>query len=121
MEVRALHKVARLVFSLFMVFSAVGELSRHEAVLRSMELLMMPDHLLYLLGTLKLLGVVAIWYSPCSWLKEWAYAGFAFDLLGAIFGFAATRQAVYPDIIMAPLGLTLCLTTYYLWRRTGCE
>lgn len=108
----------KVIFSLFMLFSAIGELTLHETVVHSMELIQMPVYLLYLLGVLKVLGVISLWFSPYNWIKEWAYAGFTFDFTGAIFGFFATGQLVFPDIIMAPVGMTLCLSTYYLYKQT---
>jgi hypothetical protein len=112
-----IHIVLKIIFSLFMLFSAMGELTLNETVVHSMELIQMPVYLLYLLGILKILGVIAIWFSPYKWLKEWAYAGFTFDFLGAIFGFIATGHLVLPDIIMAPVGMLLCLATFYFWKK----
>ena len=42
-----------------------------------------PDYLMTILGTAKLLGVIALLMPRFPLLKEWAYAGFTFDLLGA--------------------------------------
>jgi len=42
-----------------------------------------PEYLMTILGTAKLLGVVALLIPGLPLLKEWAYAGFTFDLLGA--------------------------------------
>ncbi len=100
-----------------MLFSAMGELTLNETVVHSMDLIQMPVYLLYLLGILKILGVIAIWFSPYKWLKEWAYAGFTFDFIGAIFGFIATGHLVFPDIIMAPVAMLLCLATFYFWKK----
>jgi hypothetical protein len=112
-----IHNVFKIIFSLFMLFSAMGELTLNETVVYSMELIQMPVYLLYLLGILKILGVIAIWFSPYNWLKEWAYAGFTFDFIGAIFGFIATGHLVLPDLIMAPVAMLLCLVTYYFWKK----
>ncbi len=117
MKTKTIYTAIKLVFSIFMVFSAVGELTLNETVIHSMELIQMPIYLLYLLGVLKILGVIALWFSPYQWLKEWAYAGFTFDFIGAIFGFLVTEQLVFPDIIMAPTGLLLCILTYYFWKK----
>ncbi len=100
-----------------MLFSAIGELTLNETVVHSMELIQMPVYLLYLLGILKISGIIALWFSPYKWIKEWAYAGFTFDFIGAIFGFIATGNLVIPDIIMAPVGLMLCLSTYFFWKK----
>ncbi|MCA6437676.1 MAG: DoxX family protein [Bacteroidetes bacterium] len=109
--------ILKVLFSSFMLFSAIGELTLNETVVHSMEIIQMPVYLLYLLGILKISGIIALWFSPFKWIKEWAYAGFTFDFIGAIFGFIATGNPMIPDIIMAPVGLMLCLATYYLWKK----
>ena len=112
------YTILKVIFSAFMLFSAIGELTINETVVHSMEIIQMPVYLLYLLGVLKISGIIALWFSPYKWIKEWTYAGFTFDFIGAIIGFVATRNLVMPDIIMALVGLMLCLSTYYLWRET---
>jgi hypothetical protein len=119
MKNKILYTTIKVIFSLFMLFSAIGELTLNETVVHSMELIQMPVYLLYLLGVLKISGIIALWFSPYKWIKEWAYAGFTFDFIGAIFGFIATGNLVMPDIVMAPVGLILCLVTFYLWKRTS--
>ena len=115
------YTILKVVFSLFMLFSAIGELTLNETVVHSMGLIQMPVYLLYLLGVLKISGIIALWFSPYQWIKQWAYAGFTFDFIGAIFGFIATGNLVMPDIVMAPVGLMLCLSTYYLWRSNSIK
>jgi uncharacterized membrane protein YphA (DoxX/SURF4 family) len=60
-----------------------------------------PQHFATIVGVWKLLGAVAIVVPGLPRLKEWAYAGFFFDLTGA----AATRTFVGDGIgdILAPL------------------
>lgn len=43
-----------------------------------------PLYLLRILGLAKILGAVAILTNKSPRLREWAYAGYTFDLLGAI-------------------------------------
>ena len=111
--------ILKVLFSGFMLFSALGELTLNETVVQSMAYIEMPVYLLYFLGVSKLLGIIALWYSPCKFLREWAYAGFTFDFLGAIYGFIATGHMVLPDIVMAPTGLLLCILTYYYWKKSN--
>lgn len=113
MKQNKLHIALKVIFSLFMITSATGELLLNEAVVESMITLQMPIYLLYLLGVLKIAGVIVIWLPNYPRLKEWAYAGFAFDFIGAIFSFAAMHTAPAPDIVMAPLALVLCMATYF--------
>ena len=49
-----------------------------------------PLHLVTLLGIWKILGAIALLAPRFPRLKEWAYAGFTFDLTGAAFAWAAT-------------------------------
>ncbi len=113
------YTILNVIFSSFMLFSATGELTLNETVVHSMELIQMPVYLLYLLGVLKISGIIALWFSPYKWIKEWAYAGFTFDFIGAIIGFIATGNLVMPDVVMAPVGLILCLSTYFFWKKTN--
>ena len=119
MKNKKLYTILKVIFSAFMLFSAIGELTLNETVVHSMEIIQMPVYLLYLLGVLKISGVIALWFSRFKWIKEWAYAGFTFDFIGAIFGIIVTGNLVMPDSIMAPLGLALCLSTYFIWKKTN--
>ncbi|WP_248927970.1 DoxX family protein [Paenibacillus hamazuiensis] len=49
-----------------------------------------PDYLLPFLGYAKLLGIIAILIPGFPRIKEWVYAGFTFDLLGAMYSVIAT-------------------------------
>jgi hypothetical protein len=44
-----------------------------------------PTYLLPFLGIAKLLGIVALLFSGFSRIKEWVYAGFVYDLTGAMY------------------------------------
>lgn len=48
-----------------------------------------PAYLLTILGTGKILGVIAILLPQFRLLKEWAYAGFFFAMVGALFSHLA--------------------------------
>jgi hypothetical protein len=58
------------------------------------------DHLHYptyfgaFLGVAKLLGIVALLIPGYPTIKEWAYAGFAFDLIFALYSFIAVGDPV---------------------------
>ena len=44
-----------------------------------------PLYILPFLGVAKFLGIVALLVPGFPRLKEWAYAGFTFDLIGAVY------------------------------------
>src|SRR5262245_52167060 len=60
-----------------------------------------PAYLLYILGFWKLFGAVTVVVPGVPLLKEWAYAGFFFDLSGAAASHAFAGDGV--SAIFAPL------------------
>jgi hypothetical protein len=66
-----------------------------------------------LLGAAKLCGVAALWLPAPKTLREWAYAGFVFDLLGAVASHLASPgsrlHAVQAAVLLVPLLLSYLL------------
>jgi hypothetical protein len=88
-------------------FSGVVHLTHVEFIVESMAHLGYPEYLLTILGLAKLLGVVAVLAPGHVLLKEWAYAGLAFDLLGASASHAFSGDAVgevVPPLIVLMIG-----------------
>jgi hypothetical protein len=63
--------------------SALGHLMRNATIVESMGQLGYPVYVMTILGVAKLSGVIALLLPGRPLLKEWAYAGFAFNLIGA--------------------------------------
>lgn len=76
-------------------------LTRDPQVMATLAHLGYPPYFATILGVWKTLGAIAIVAPGFQRLKEWAYAGFFFDLTGA----AATRAFVGDGVvdILAPL------------------
>lgn len=76
-------------------------LTRDPQVMATLAHLGYPVYFATIMGVWKLLGAIAIVVPGIPRLKEWAYAGFFFDLTGA----AATRAFVGDGVadILAPL------------------
>lgn len=71
-----------------------------------------PLHFVYVLGTWKVLGAIALLVPALPRVKEWAYAGFFFNLTGAAVAHLAVdgaAGAVPPLVLLAILGVS-----YYL-------
>lgn len=45
----------------------------------------LPVYFLFFMGLTKLLGIIALFIPGFPKVKEWVYAGFTFDLVGAIY------------------------------------
>src|SRR5688572_25067083 len=74
------------VFGAFMLFSAIPDvIVVPEAVDMVSGLLGYPKYIIPFLGVAKTLGVIAIVVPGFPRLKEWAYAGLFFDLVGATY------------------------------------
>jgi len=72
-----------------------------------------PGYFAWILGTGKLLGALIIVAPGVPRLKEWAYAGFFFDLTAAAFSRAAVGDGMID--VVAPLGfLALVLASWWL-------
>jgi hypothetical protein len=72
-----------------------------------------PVYLLPFLGVAKLLGVIAIIVPGFPRIKEWAYAGLAFDLAGATYSFIAIGE---PAAVMI-IGFLLIAGSYVTYHK----
>ena len=72
-----------------------------------------PEYLMTILGTAKLLGVVALLIPGVPLLKEWAYAGFTFDLLGASASHAFVGDPPM-EIVLPLIILSIAVASYIL-------
>lgn len=72
-----------------------------------------PTYLVYPLAIAKILGLIAIWTNLSKSLKEWAYAGFFFNILLAFVAHALVDGG-YLFSIIAMIGL---IVSYISWKR----
>lgn len=73
-----------------------------------------PAYLLPFLGVAKLLGLIAIVVPGFPRLKEWAYAGLFFDLVGAVYsGLSVGGFDPLMLIMIVPFGLGTISYIYY--------
>jgi hypothetical protein len=96
--------IATGVFCAVLGFSGLAYLVRVEFMVERMAELGYPPYFMTILGTAKLLGIVVLLVPGTPLLKEWAYAGFAFDLIGAVASHAFSGdpfgEAVRPAIVL---------------------
>lgn len=71
-----------------------------------------PAYLMTLLGVWKLLGLVALLVPKFPLLKEWAYAGFFFNMSGAVFSHLVSGSPV-TDLAGSLLLLILTVVSWY--------
>ncbi len=90
---RTAGRVLTYVFVTAVALGGIVELIGGPQAVEKMSEIHYPAYLLGFLGLAKLLAVAAILYGRYPRLKEWAYAGLTFDLLGAAYSHAMSGQA----------------------------
>jgi len=68
------------------------------SVARTLQALGYPLYVMKILGLAKILGAIAIVSNRSRTLKEWAYAGFVFDLLGATASHVLAGDAAHAPV-----------------------
>ncbi|HEY2348075.1 MAG TPA: DoxX family protein [Puia sp.] len=105
-----------ILFMIFMLISAASALFPNPQGIAMMKHLGYPYSVLTLLSIAKILGIIAILIPGFPRLKEWAYAGFTFDLIGATFAGLAAGDPILQWIPVL-LGLVFIFGSYILYHR----
>ncbi|MBS3083491.1 DoxX family protein [Candidatus Pacearchaeota archaeon] len=116
--IRIAYWIVTLLFTLFMLFSGVSELIGTESGNALIISLGYPLYLNYILGVAKILGAIALIQTKWYVIKEWAYAGFTFDILGATLSYALAGfgivESLFPLIFLAVM-----FVSYVLWKKSN--
>jgi hypothetical protein len=72
-------------FTALMIFSSIPDILNTPEAVAFMTLLGYPSYFTPFIGVAKLLGCIAILLPGFPRIKEWAYAGLVFDLVGALY------------------------------------
>jgi DoxX-like family len=109
---RSAYWVATLLFTAFMAYNAFAYLTSDPRMMSAFALLGYPSYFPEILGVAKLLGIIALLMPAAPRIKEWAYAGFTFTLLGAILSHVAVgqpREAITPFVALAVMAVSYLL------------
>ena len=107
--------LATALFCLQMSFTAYAQLSLPQ-VAEAFHHLGFPDYFRVELSWTKLIGVALLLAPVPARLKEWAYAGFAFDLASALIAHFAVGDGPQAWAWAAGSGVLWGLS-YFCWRR----
>ncbi|MEQ8413254.1 MAG: DoxX family protein [Imperialibacter sp.] len=109
---KIIYWIATIWLALGMTSTGIVQLIKMQEEVEKMTQLGYPSYILTILGPLKLLGVVAVLVPKFPLLKEWAYAGFFFNMVGAIFSHIAASSD--PMELFGPtLLLVLTVVSWY--------
>ena len=118
-KTNTLYWIFTLLFILPMIGSGLAELLGAASLVESMNHLGYPLYFMKILGTAKLLGALAILTGRSRPVKEWAYAGFTFDMLGATISHLAMGDTMEP--IAPALFLVLMIISYINWKKLSLD
>ena len=115
-NIKITYWVLNIVFCLFHVMDAGGGLAKAKAGVDAMNAMGYPIYLMGFLAVLKLLGVAALLQNKYKIIKEWAFAGFSFTLIGGTVSHICVHDQVL-FIVMPIVFLVVLFALYYCWRK----
>jgi hypothetical protein len=111
-KVKTLYWAFTGLFLAFMLVTSLSQLILTKGTEEVMSTLKMPLYILPMLGIAKLLATVAILVPGLPKIKEWAYAGFVFDFIGATYSMIAVGGTIGKWSFMI-VPILLCGLSYY--------
>ncbi len=111
-----LYWVITGLFAAFMLFSSIPDILLSPEAVTFMQRLGYPVYFIPFIGVAKVLGVIAIIIPGYPRIKEWAYAGLAYDLIGAIYSVIAT-EGFQPSILVLLLPISFLAVSYTLHHK----
>ena len=115
-----LYWVFTIIFAGLMIFSAIPNIILDENTMNIfVKGLGYPAYFIQLLGIGKLLGSIAILIPGLNkTIKEWAYAGLFFDLIGAVYsGIAVSKGNVDPAMMGMLIWIIPGILSYIFWKK----
>jgi uncharacterized membrane protein YphA (DoxX/SURF4 family) len=116
-KTKILYWVITGIMAAFMLMASIPDVLRIPEAVAMFSHLGYPNYLLPFIGVAKIIGVIAVLVPGFPKLKEWAYAGLVFDLVGALYSHLSVGDP--PSIwIFAIIGLILVVGSYLSYRST---
>ena len=114
--IKILYWSLTILYSLAMIMDGIGGITRQEAGKEVMTHLGYPVYALTIFGIAKICGAIGLLQMQSRSFKEWAFAGFFINYIGAF----ASRAFVGDEIGLLVLPLVLLAITilyYWLWKE----
>jgi hypothetical protein len=120
-SINIIYWTSTILFGGFMAFSAIANIIVDaDSVNLITTQLGYPKYLISFLGVAKLLGAIGILVPGFPRIKEWAYAGLTFDLIGAVYSGIAVYGFQPPMLFMLVFfGMDALSYIYYHKKYKG--
>ena len=115
-KINILYWVFTALLVILMLLSAIPSILNNPDSAKFMVHLGYPPYFGRYLGVAKILGIIAILVPGFPRIKEWAYAGFTFDLISALYSFIAVGDPV-KSWILFPLFFIILAGSYIYYHK----
>jgi uncharacterized membrane protein YphA (DoxX/SURF4 family) len=115
-KTKTLYWIVTSLFAAFMLFTSIPDILMVPDAITFMNHLGYPNYLIPFIGVAKLLGAIAILIPGFPRIKEWAYAGLCFDLIGAAYSVMAT-EGLQPSEVFIVLPIGFLGWSYSLYHK----
>jgi len=121
-KTKIIYWIFTSLFAFMMMGSAIPDIIMAQIAMEGLGQLGYPPYFVPFIGVAKALGVIAILVPGNPRLKEWAYAGLFFDLIGATYSLIASGQpaSAWAGMVL-PFALGIGSYIYYHKRLKGVE
>jgi uncharacterized membrane protein YphA (DoxX/SURF4 family) len=117
---KILYWVFTIIFAVFMAWSGVsGVKPNADAITFMHDGLGFPVYFIQFISIAKILGAIALLIPGLRTIKEWAYAGMFFDLIGAFYSVNANAGKFEPTSLFILFTLLIGAASYYFWKKTS--
>ena len=106
--------------SALMLFTSLPSIVPGEDAIKFYALLGYPAYIIPFLSIAKILGVIGILVPGYTRIREWAYAGLTFDLVGALYSTVVMAPDINGTIFML-LALAVLFGSYYYAHKKDRE
>lgn len=116
--INTIYWISTILFAGFMLFSAIPNIMVTQETKDIFKLLGYPEYLIPFLGVAKALGAIALVFPGVPRLKEWAYAGLAFDVIGAFYSsIMAAGGFMLPMLMFVAILIVEAVSYIYYHKR----
>jgi hypothetical protein len=116
--INILYWAFTILFSALMIFSAYSSiLVNEDAKTLIHDQLGYPMYFIPFTGYAKLIGAIAILIPGLKTIKEWAYAGLFFDLVGAVYSGIALAGKMDPLMAFMLIWFVPGILSYIFWKK----
>jgi uncharacterized membrane protein YphA (DoxX/SURF4 family) len=115
-KINIIYWISTVLLAAMMLFSGVMSIIDGPQSAQFMAMLHYPPYFDSYLGVIKVLGVIALFVPGFPRIREWAYAGFTFDLVSALYSLIMSHLR-FADWVLIPVFIVILAVSYVCWHK----